>query len=333
MVAQAKPIALVTVFGSRALQRLLSAIRAGPSPPIADWYIGSYGINPRHAASIAAVPGCHYAPVFGIQPNTSMKVRKQRPMARRRFGEASDTVHVGEIPGSSANRVLPPRDRSVWGVELGKRFRDELRAARVREGIRVDAWQFDEVLSECVSSAPHREFVGGVLRGMALGRPEFNDHPEKGFVWSAEKFTKALPTLPLSGNVPSLLQDIDRTALFFASEEYPKFRGNPAAAARRYSAGHQALRHNAGIRKALAQRYIVGMTPGWRLSTQTLGGNVDHMRGPAVTAWRTAFIDARIAQQRPRGFAQFLFVLENVQGQRLEDAIGSLHHASKQHTA
>ena len=57
------------------------------------------------------------------------------------------------------------------------------------------------------------------------------------------------------------------------------------------------------------------------------------MRGPAVTAWRTAFIDARIAQQRPRGFAQFLFVLENVQGQRLEDAIGSLHHASKQHTA
>jgi hypothetical protein len=72
------------------------------------------------------------------------------------------------------------------------------------------------------------------------------------------------------------------------------------------------------------------MTPGWRLSTPTLGGNIDGIRPPAVTAWRNAFIDGRITAQRPRGFAQFNFVLENVRGDRLEDAVRSLHHASKQ---
>jgi hypothetical protein len=324
-----KPIALVTVFGSRVLDRILAEIAAGPNPPAAQWFIGTYGINRDVADRVHAVRGCHYAPVFCIQPNTSMKVRRQRPMARRRFGQAADTVHVGEIPGTASNDVIPPSDRTVWGVELGKRFRDELRAARVREEIPIEAWQFDELLSECVGRASHREFVGAVLRGMAVGRPEFEDKPEKGFVWSAEKFTNALARLPLSGNVPQFLKDLDRATRFFVGEEYPKFRDDAAAAGRKSAAGQKAMLGKDDVRKALAQRYIVGMTPGWRLSTETLGGNVDHKRPPFVTAWRKGFIDGRIAAQRPRGFAQFNFVLENVHPNRLEDAVRSLHHASK----
>jgi hypothetical protein len=166
---------------------------------------------------------------------------------------------------------------------------------------------------------------------MAEGRPEFDDHPEKGFVWSAEKFTTALAKLPLTGNVPRFLQDLNRAALFFVGEEYPKFRGASAVTGRKSSAGQQALMKKAGIRRSLAQRYIVGMTPGWRLSTPTLGGNVDGLRPAAVTAWRNGFIDARIAAQPPRGFAQFNFVKENVRPNRLENAVRSLHHACKQH--
>jgi hypothetical protein len=328
----AKPIALVAAYGSRQLDRILRAIADGPDPPIADWFVGTYGINGRDAARITAVRGCHYAPVFCIQPNTSMKIRMMRPMARRRFGEAADTVHVGEIPGSSANRVIPPRDRRVWGVEMGKRFRDELRAARVREGIRVDAYQFDELLSECGRSAPHREFVGGVLSGIVEGRPEFEDQPEKGFVWSAEKFTDALSKIALTGDVPRFVQDVDRAARFFVGEEYPKFVvGKAPVVGRRSAAGHKALLTKSGVRRALAQRYIVGMTPGWKLSPTTLGGNVGGMAPPALSAWRNGFIDARIAAARPRGYAQFNFVDENVKDVRLEDAVRSLHHASQQH--
>jgi hypothetical protein len=328
-----KPIALVTAYGAKALDRILAEVRSGPQPPIADWYIGTYGINPVDAAKIARVPGCHYAPVFCFQPGNSMKVRKQRPMHRRRLGQAADTVHIGEIPGSSANRVIPTSEVSVWGVELGKRFRDELRAARVLEHIKVDAWQLDEILSQCVTSAVHREFVGAVLRGMTVGRPEFEDRPEKGFVWSAEKFTTALPRMTAAGDVSRFLQDLDRAASFLVGEEYPRFRGAAATVGRKSAAGHAGLVAKSGIRKALGQRYIVGMTPGWRLSTPTLGGNVDGMRLAAVTAWRNAFIDGRIATQRPRGFAQFNFVKENVRPNRLEDAIRSLNHAAKRHGA
>ena len=48
-----------------------------------------------------------------------------------------------------------------------------------------------------------------------------------------------------------------------------------------------------------------------------------------VTRWRTGYIDARIAAQRPRGFAQFDFVKVNNRPNRAEDAVRSLHHASR----
>jgi hypothetical protein len=150
-------------------------------------------------------------------------------------------------------------------------------------------------------------------------------------VWSAEKFTKALPNLPLTGNVPQFLKDLDAATRFFVGEEYPKFHGDSTAAGRKSAAGHQGMQSKTGVRRALAQRYIVGMTPGWRLVTDTLGGNVNHLAPAAVTTWRTGFIDGRIAARRPQGFAQFNFVKENVRDDRLEDAVRSLHHATKKH--
>ena len=56
---------------------------------------------------------------------------------------------------------MPPRDRRGWGQELGRRFRDQMRAAR-GTCIAVEAWQLDEVLGECASRSDYREFIGGV---------------------------------------------------------------------------------------------------------------------------------------------------------------------------
>jgi hypothetical protein len=328
-----KPVALVTVFSGAVLQRLLDAIAAGPTPPIADWFIGTFGVNQATAEAIAAVPGCRHAPVFCIQPQTSRQTRLRRRLSEEEASQLPDTVHAGEIPGTSADEVIPPGDRRAWGIELGRRFRDDVRTARSK-GIQVDAWQFDEVLGECGdagSGSPHRAFVGGVLRGLVAGRPRLGDRRERGFVWVARTAIVGLPALPFSGDVQRFLQDLNRAALFLVGEEYAEFTGDPAVAGRRFSDGHQALVQNGGVRRSLGQRYVVGMTPGWRPESTGLGGNVDGIPLREVTRWRSSFLDARIAAQRPRGFAQFNFVKENVRPNRLEDAVASLHHACRQH--
>lgn len=332
MAGPEKPIALVTVFSALVLQRILDEIAAGPKPPIADWFVGTFGVNKAVAAQVAAVPGCRYAPVFCVQPQTGLQLRLRRRVSKEHTALVGDAVHAGEIPGSSQQQVLPPRDRRAWGLELGRRFRDQVRTAR-REGVAIETWQFDEILGECGragSSNAHREFVGGVLRGLVEGRPELGDKPERGFVWAAFTAIRDLPGLPIAGDLQRFWEDLDAAARFLVGEEYPPFRGEPAVEAGRFSSGHRALARSGTIRRSLGSRYVVGMTPGWRPSSTGLGGNVDGKPAAEVTKWRNGFIDARIATQRPRGFAQFNFVQENARPARVEDAVRSLHHACRQ---
>ena len=229
--------------------------------------------------------------------------------------------------------IVPP----LFGeFPLRQRFRDELRAAR-SAGMRVETWQFDEILGQCGrsgSSNPHREFVGGVLRGLAGGRPELLEKPEQGFVWAAHTAITQLPGLPTSSNpdLQRFWQDLDRATLFLVGEEYPDFRASAAEAGRRFSDPHRALLRSRGeIRRSLGKRYIVGMTPGWRPRRLGLGGNIDGKPLAFVTSWRNGFIDARIGAQRPRDYAQFNFRVENARPDRVKDAVQSLHHACNQH--
>jgi hypothetical protein len=331
----AKPVALITLFGDAVLPRILAEIAAGASPPIADWFIGTYGVNRATAARISATPGCHYAPAFSIQPDTSKQTRLRRRVSKE-VASHLDDAHAGEIPGTSTGTVIPPSDRRAWGIELGRRFRDELRAARA-SGIRIDAWQFDEILGQCGESGasnPHRPFVGGVLRGLADGRPELLERHEQGFVWAAQTAMARLPGLPTAGDpdLQRFWEDLDRAALFLVGEEYPDFRGDAGQVGRRFSDPHRALLRSKGpIRRSLGERYVVGMTPGWRPRSLGLGGNVDGKPLAFVTGWRNGFIDSRIAAQRPRGYAQFNFRVENARPERIQDAVRSLHHACKEH--
>jgi hypothetical protein len=332
--ASSKPVALITAFSDAALAVILAEIAAGPQPPAAQWFVGTYGISRTIAGLVADTPGCTYAPVFSIQPATSKAARKKRSVSAE-VATHLDTAHSGEIPGSSAGKVIPPRDRRAWGLELGRRFRDDMRGARA-QGIRIDAWQVDEILGQCGNrgSNPHREFVGGMLRGIADGRPELLEKHERGFVWTAHTAMTSLPGLAVSGNpgLGGFWEDVDRAALFLVGEEYPEFSGAPSSKVPEVTNPHRALvRSRGAIRRGLGERYIVGMSPGWRPRKAGLGGNLTNQSPAFVTTWRSGFIDARIAAQKPSGYAQFFFVKENADADHAADAVRSLHHAVKRH--
>jgi hypothetical protein len=320
----ARPVALITNFSKTGFPRILAQIEAGPRPPIADWYVGTYGISKPMAEKITAA-GFRYAPVFAIQPHTSANVREKR---RVRKAEASllDPAFAGEIPTSGSPAIIPPAKRRAWGIELGQRYRDYMRKQRAA-GVPIDTWQFDEILGQCASSAAFRDFVGGILRGLAEGRPELADRPEKGFVWFGFRALSELPSPASSDEVARFWKEVARATLFLVGEEYPFFRGNVTAAARDRAVGHQRL--VGGIRE-LGRKYICAMTPGWK-SSPGLRGHVAGTSPEFVTDWRQRFIEARIALQRPRGYGQFSFTRENLRpGERIDDAVASLHFASEQ---
>jgi hypothetical protein len=321
-----RPVALVTTFSETARDRIAAGIAAGPAA--ADWYVGHYGVNRAHAEQITSIAGCRYAPVFGVQPKTSHQTRLKRRLPSADAAAVGDSAHAGEVPGSSTGSVIPPRDQRGWGLELGRRFRDALRAWRAR-GVTIDTWQFDEVLGECRNSRPHRAFVGGVLRGLAEGRPELGDKPEQGFVWVAFTAFRALPGMQITNELQAFWEDLDAATLFLVGEEYPPFTGSPAAHASERSVGHRALLNAGPLRQRLGKRYVVGMSPGFLPARAGLGGRTPGMSPAAARQFRDSFITARAAIGQPCGFGQFNFVRENAQQAAVRDAIQSLHHAAR----
>jgi hypothetical protein len=319
----AKPVALITNFRKDAFPRILGQIAAGPRPPVADWYVGTYGISKEMAEKITA-KGFLYAPVCAIQPHTSRKIRKKRQL--RKTEEALlRPDFAGEIPASASAPIIPPAKRRAWGIEFGQRYRDYMRRQR-DAGVQIDAWQFDEIVGKCASIVGYREFVGGILRGLSEGRAELDDELERGFVWFSFEALSELRDPTFSAEVAGFWEEVARATLFLVGEEYPFFRGSPTAAARDKGKGHTRLDGSLG---QLRRKYICVMTPGWK-SSSSLGGNVDGQPPAFVTNWRKDFIDARIALQRPRGYGQFSFTHGNVSPpERIDDAVESLHFASK----
>jgi len=319
----ARPVALITNFSKDAFARILAQIAAEPEPRRADWYIGTYGISKPMAEKIAAA-GLRYAPVFAIQPHTG-KFRAGRRL-RKAEGVLLDPDFAGAIPASGSPAVIPPRKRRAWGIELGQRFRDYMRRQRAA-GVQFDVWQFDEILGRCATSAAYRQFTGGILRGLAEGRPELSDRAEQGFVWFSFKALSELPSPAFSPEVARFWEEVERATLFLVGEEYPLFRGSVTAAARDRAEGHTRL---VGDLRGLGRRYVCAMTPGWK-PAPGLGGNVDHKPLDFVTSWRQGFIEARIASARPRGYGQFSFTKENLRpSERVDEAVASLHFASEQ---
>jgi hypothetical protein len=255
--------------------------------------VGTYGIDARFAA-LATEAGAVYAPLFPILPGVFWNGRRLPPDDEAKLSAR----WAGPLPSKAALLASPSATRVAWGTELGRRFRDALRHAP------VPAWQFDEIVSPVAQSRPWRDVVRGALDGVALGRPQLGDTPQRGIVWMA-RHAFPLASAPVTRELHFFWTSVERATSRLAGEEYPDFVGDPLAAARALDAGRRARLGAGPVRRAIGARYIAGVTPGVELRPG-LGGNVGGLSLAALRRWRSAYVAQRAADG-VRGFAVFNF--------------------------
>ncbi len=306
---------LLSYFEPDDVPKLIRAIRATRTPPDTPIYVGSYGVNGPVARQVHELKRGRYAPMFPIKPTSFW--------TRRRVEGAEGPRFEGKLPSLTALMRLPSGERLAWGKELGRRFHDEIRLAEA-EGIRADAWQLDELVSEL--SGPQgrqwRELTRGVLHGLNFGRAEFGDGPRIGFVW-ASLHALRIASLTVDSELRAFWRALDSATFGLVGEEYPPFTGKPGASAQEHAATQGALARSRGeIRRGLAARYVAGMTPGWHLAPG-LGGNVARRPRAEVNRWRAKYVDER-ARQNVAGFAAYHFRFENSSEQVMKDTLAGL---------
>jgi hypothetical protein len=294
--------------------KLTRAIRATRTPPGTEIYVGSYGVNAPVGRQIQALKRGLYAPMFPIKPTSFWN--------RRRVAEAEEPRLAGKLPSLTAMLSLPARQRLAWGRELGRRFRDEVRIAEL-QGVRVDAWQLDELAAELGGSRGRqwREFTRGALHGLNFGRAEFGDGPRIGFVWASRRALE-VARLRVDYELRAFWRALQSATFRLVGEEYPPFVGNPEDVAQAYAAEQQLLARGGAIRKELAARYVVGMTPGWHLA-RGLGGNVGDLPRSEVNRWRAKYVDER-ARIGVADFGAYHFRFENSSEQVMKDTLSGL---------
>jgi hypothetical protein len=282
-------------------------MRAARLPPHTPVFIGSYGVSAALADQVHELPDARYAPMFHIQPGWFWERRRLTKAARRKLlarNPRSDRL-AGPLPPLAQLLRLPSATRVTWGVELGSRFRDTLRATDVAE-----TWQLDEIVADCVGpiGRQYRELTRGVLRGLVFGRPALGDRTNRGLVWWA-KTALVLPSRRITPELSTFWKMLNQACLGLVGEEYPEFVGDPRAAARAGAAGRDRLARGGPVRRALARKYICGLTPGFRLRPG-LGGNTRRLPRAQAVQWRAAYIRAR-GEAHVSGFAEFNFRFEN----------------------
>jgi hypothetical protein len=232
---------------------------------------------------------------------------------------------AGPLPPLPRLLRLSSAARVTWGVELGGRFRDQLRAA-AHAGAPVATWQLDEIQAEAAGSQgrQYRELTRGALRGLVFGRPRLGDRPQQGLVWWAHT-AFALASRAVTPELTAFWRILNRASLGLIGEEYPEFIGSPVAAARSEAAGQRALQRGGPVRRALARKYVAGLTPGYHLAAG-LGGNTHHLPREQVNRWRQQYVQARAAAG-VSGFAEFTLRFENSSARVLQDVLRTLARA------
>jgi hypothetical protein len=313
----ARPVVLLSYFELDDLARLLDAIEPAGIPPSVPVYVGSYGVNREASRLIRSTTQGRYAPMFPVQPGTFWE--------RRRAQDVADDAYAGRIPSFAALMRLSPQRRAAWGRELGRRYRDSIRAAR-REGVRVDSWQFDELLGQAArpGGRGYREFLRGALAGLTFGRRQLKDPEQRGFVWSPLRVLE-LASRPTDSELATFWLQLDRACFRIAGEEYPRFEGDPRAAAAAQAQGQRVLARRGKARRALAARYLAGMTPGEHLGPG-LAGNVHRWPRARVARWREAYADERV-RLGVAGLGQFHFRGENASTPVMRDALRAIGRA------
>ena len=311
---------LLTYFDPGDLPVLLTQVRRAALPPSLPVFVGSYGANVDAANEVSALANGRYAPMFQLAEPWYREKRRlspeEDPLVPKRY--------AGAIPVLA--QLQTTRDRVGWGTELGSRFRDALRAAG-DAGASIASWQLDEIGPACArpTGGPLREFVRGVLNGLLLGRPILRDTELPGFVWVAHS-ALALARQPVTPELSSFWQTLDSAALGYVGEEYPPFEGDARAAARAQASGQRALAEGGPVRRALALKYVAGMTPGYHL-VSGLGGNVHHWTRPQVNSWRATYVRER-ASSGVMGLGEFDFRSGNASATVMHDTLSALAAAA-----
>jgi hypothetical protein len=312
-----RPIARLLVlayFEPDDVPKLVRAIKATRTPPGTRIYVGSYGVNGPVSRQVKALTRGRYAPLFPIKPTSFWN--------RRRVAGADDPRHAGRLPSLTAILRLPARERVAWGRELGRRFRDEVRIAE-GEGVGVDAWQFDELVAELSGSQGRawREFTRGTLHGLNFGRAELGDGPRVGFVWASRSGLR-IAGLRVDTELRAFWRALASAAFGLVGEEYPPFAGNPEDVAQAYAAEQRELARGGTVRRELAARYVVGMTPGWHLA-RGLGGNVNGWPRTEVNRWRAKYVEER-ERIGVAGFGAYHFRFENSAELVMKDTLSGI---------
>jgi hypothetical protein len=233
---------------------------------------------------------------------------------------ALDPRFAGPVPPLS--RLGTTGSRVSWGVELGSRYRDQMRQAS-DAGAPITSWQLDEIgpTAGRAASVPLREFIRGVFRGLVFGRPQLQDASMQGLVWVAHS-ALSLARAPITAELTTFWRTLNRAALGYVGEEYPSFDGNPVVSARAQASGQRALAAGGPERWALARKYVAGMTPGYHLA-RGLGGNVHGWPRPQVNSWRAQYVVQR-ARDGVAGLGEFDFRFGNSAQAVMHDTLSAL---------
>ena len=299
-------VALFSYFELDDLNRLMNAIAGSGMPPGVRVHIGTYGVNREASITVHTYGPGRYSPMFKAEVRTAAWERRRlTPAEERRVGPR----FAGRVPDQSVLLGLSSAQRTAWGVEVGRRYRDTIRHARA-DGITVETWQLDELGTQLAGTQgrQHREFVRGVLQGISFGRRVLGDSEGKGFVWSTRRALN-LARLPVTAELRAFWQQLDRASFRIVGEEFPNFTGDPARAARTQADGQRSLASGGPVRRRLAGRYLAGMTPGYRIG-HGLGGNVNGLSRAEVNRWRNAYVAER-ERIGVAGFGEFHFVFQN----------------------
>lgn len=279
-------------------------------------YVGSYGPDPDAAAQVGALTNGRYAPMFALDEPFYRERRRVPPEQ----DELLDKRYAGAVPPLS--RLTSTSARVSWGVELGSRYRDQSRLIEEAGGV-VDSWQFDEIVPAAArpGGGPLREFIRGVLDGLLFGRPQLQDATAQGLVWVAHSALR-LASLPVTSVLGTFWNMLNSAVLGYVGEEYPRFEGNPRTAARAQASGQQALAAGGPARRALARRYVAGMTPGYHLAAG-LGGNVHGWPRPQVNSWRATYVQERVRSD-VAGLGEFDFRYGNSDPRVMHDTLSAI---------
>jgi hypothetical protein len=307
--------AIFSFFELDDLPRLMSAVESSGIPAETRVHVGSFGVNADTSALIRSHPGGRYSPMFKAEVRTEgWEMRRLTPDEERHVSRRFS----GRVPDEPDLLRLSTAQRTNWGIEVGRRYRDSIRHAR-NAGVIVDKWQLDELGTQLAGSQgrQHREFVRGVLQGLTFGRGELDDNEGNGFVWATRRALR-LASLPVDQELTAFWIQLGRASFRIVGEEYPDFVGDPARAARTWSDGQRALASGGPVRRALAGRYVAGMTPGYRIG-HGLGGNVNGLSRADVNRWRNSYVTERV-RLGVAGFGEFHFVFENSRTTVMVDA-------------